>query len=106
MSKHLGNLMKQAQMLQNKMVKFQEELELKEYEGFAGGGMVKVVVNGKLMLLSITIDKQAVNPDDAEMLQDMIFAAVKSAQEKAADTIKDEMSKITGGMGVNIPGLF
>ena len=106
MSKHLGNLMKQAQMLQDKMVKFQEELELKEYEGFAGGGMVKAVVNGKLMLLSIAIDKQAVNPDDAEMLQDMIYAAVKSAQEKAADTIKDEMSKITGGMGMNIPGLF
>jgi len=106
MSKNLGNLLKQAQMLQNKMVKFQEELDAKEFEGFAGGGMVKAVVNGKLMLLSLKIEKEAVSQEDTEMLEDMILAAIKSAQEKAAETIKSEMSKMTGGMGLNIPGLF
>ena len=106
MSKNLGNLLKQAQMLQSKMVKFQEELDAKEFEGFAGGGMVKAVVNGKLMLLSLKIAKEALTTDDVEMLEDMILAAVKSAQEKAADTIKTEMSKMTGGMGLNIPGMF
>lgn len=106
MSKQLGNLLKQAQMLQSKVMKMQEELEQKEYEGYAGGGMVKAVVNGKLMLLSLTIDKEAITPDDPEMLQDIIIAAIKSAQEKAAETIKSEMNKLTGGMGLNIPGLF
>jgi len=106
MSKQLGNLLKQAQMLQSKVMKMQEELEQKEYEGYAGGGMVKAVVNGKLMLLSLTIDKEAITPDDPEMLQDIIIAAIKSAQEKAAETIKNEMNKLTGGMGLNIPGLF
>lgn len=106
MSKQLGNLLKQAQMLQNKVMKMQEELEQREYEGYAGGGMVKAVVNGKLMLLSLTIDKEAITPDDPEMLQDIIIAAIKTAQEKAAETIKSEMSKLTGGMGLNIPGLF
>lgn len=106
MSKNLGNLLKQAQMLQSKMVKFQEELDAKEFEGFAGGGMVKAVVNGKLMLLSLKIDKEALTTGDVEMIEDMILAAVKSAQEKAADTIKTEMSKMTGGMGLNIPGMF
>ena len=89
MSKQLGNLLKQAQMLQSKVMKMQEELEQKEYEGYAGGGMVKAVVNGKLMLLSLTIDKEAITPDDPEMLQDIIIAAIKSAQEKAAETIKN-----------------
>ncbi len=106
MSKQLGNLLKQAQMLQNKVMKMQEELEQREYEGYAGGGMVKAVVNGKLMLLSLSIDKEAITPDDPEMLQDIILAAIRTAQEKAAETIKNEMSKITGGMGLNIPGLF
>ncbi len=106
MSKQLGNLLKQAQMLQNKVMKLQEELEQREYEGIAGGGLVKAVVNGKLMLLSLTIQKEAITPDDPEMMQDVIFAAIRSAQEKAAETIKSEMSKITGGMGLNIPGLF
>lgn len=106
MSKQLGNLLKQAQMLQNKVMKMQEELEQREYEGYAGGGMVKAVVNGKLMLLSLSIDKEAISPDDPEMLQDIILAAIRTAQEKAAETIKNEMSKITGGMGLNIPGLF
>lgn len=106
MSKQLGNLLKQAQLIQNKIMKMQEELEQREYEGNAGGGMVKAVVNGKLMLISLNIQKEAINPDDPEMLQDIIVAAVRNAQEKASETIKNEMSKITGGMGLNIPGLF
>lgn len=106
MSKQLGNLLKQVQQLQGKVMKIQEELEQKEYEGYAGGGMVKATVNGKLMLLSLTIEKEAITPDDPEMLQDIIVAAIKTAQEKASETIKNEMSKITGGMGLNIPGLF
>lgn len=106
MSRNLGNLLKQAQQLQNKMIKFQEELEAREFEGFAGGGMVRAVVNGKLMLLSLKIDKEALTQGDTELLEDMILAAIKSAQEKALETIKGEMSKLTGGMGLNIPGLF
>ncbi len=106
MSKNLGNLLKQAQMLQSKMTKFQEELDAKEFEGYAGGGMVKAVVNGKLVVLSIKIDKEAIASQDAEMLEDMILAAIRTAQEKASETIKTEMAKLTGGMGLNIPGLF
>lgn len=106
MSKNLGNLLKQAQMLQNKMMKFQEELDAKEFEGFSGGGMVKAVVNGKLMLLSLKIEKDALSEGDNGLLEDMILAAIRSAQEKAAETIKSEMSKLTGGMGINLPGMF
>lgn len=106
MSRNLGNLLKQAQMLQSKMAKFQEELDAMEFEGFAGGGMVKAVVNGKLMLLSLKIEKEVINPEESELLEDMVLAAIKSAQDKAASTIKAEMSKLTGGMGINIPGLF
>lgn len=106
MNKNLGNLLKQAQKMQEKMMKFQEELEQKHYEGQAGGGMVKAVVNGKLVLISIQIDKQVITPDDPDMLQDLVFAAVQSAQEKAAQTMKEEMAKITGGMGINLPGMF
>lgn len=106
MSRQFGNLIKQAQALQEKMVRFQQELDAKEFEGQSGGGMVKAVVNGKLMLLSLKIEKDAITPDDPEMLEDLILAAIKSAQEKAANTIKEEMNKITGGMGINLPGLF
>ncbi len=106
MSRQFGNLIKQAQALQEKMLRFQQELDAKEFEGQSGGGLVKAVVNGKLMLLSLNISKEAISPDDPEMLEDLIFAAIKSAQEKAANTIKEEMNKITGGMGINLPGLF
>jgi DNA-binding YbaB/EbfC family protein len=106
MSRQFGNLIKQAQALQEKMMRLQAELEAREFEGQSGGGMVKAVVNGKLMLLSLRIEKEAITPDDPEMLEDLVLAAIKSAQEKASNTIKEEMNKITGGMGLNIPGLF
>jgi DNA-binding YbaB/EbfC family protein len=106
MSRQFGNLIKQAQALQEKMMRLQAELEAREFEGQSGGGMVKAVVNGKLMLLSLRIEKEAITPDDPEMLEDLVLAAIKSAQEKAGNTIKEEMNKITGGMGLNIPGLF
>lgn len=106
MSRQFGNLMKQAQVLQEKMMKFQAELDAREFEGQSGGGMVKAVVNGKLMLLSLSISKDVISPDDPDMLQDLVFAAIKAAQEKAANAVKEEMNKMTGSMGLNIPGLF
>jgi len=106
MSRQFGNLIKQAQALQEKIMRLQSELDAREFEGQSGGGMVKAVVNGKLMLLSLKIEKEAITPDDPEMLEDLILAAIKSAQEKAGNTIKEEMNKITGGMGLNFPGIF
>jgi nucleoid-associated protein EbfC len=102
--KGLGKMMKQAQQLQAKMVKLQEELAEKTVETSSGGGMVKVVANGKQQLVSIQIEQEVVDPDDVEMLQDLILAAVNDALTKAQDMVSGEMSKLTGGM--NIPGLM
>lgn len=102
--KGLGKMMKQAQQLQSKMLKLQEELADKTVETSAGGGMVKVVANGKQQLVSIQIEKEVVDPEDVEMLQDLILAAVNDALTKAQDMVSGEMSKLTGGM--NIPGLM
>ena len=104
MKKGMGNIMKQAQKLQNQMAKLQEELGDKTVEASAGGGMVKVVVNGKQQLLSIEIEKEVVDPEDVEMLQDMIMAAVNEGLNKSQDMVQGEMGKLTGGM--NIPGMF
>lgn len=104
--RNLGNIMKQAQQLQGKITKLQQELEEKEYDGQSGGGVVKAVVDGKLVLKKLLIDKTAITPDDPEMLQDLIFAAIRQAQDTAGKTVQEEMSKITGGMGINLPGLF
>jgi DNA-binding YbaB/EbfC family protein len=104
MSKGLGNIMKMAQQAQQKMLKVQEELAAKQVEATAGGGMVAAVVNGKQELLSLRIEKDAVDPNDVEMLQDLIVAAVNEALRKAQEMIAAEMQKVTGGM--NIPGLF
>ena len=82
----------------------QEELEAREYEASAGGGMVSVKVNGKKEVLSIEIKPEAVDPDDVEMLQDMVLAAVNEALRTASETSEREMSKLTGGL--NMPGLF
>jgi DNA-binding YbaB/EbfC family protein len=82
----------------------QEELETREYEASAGGGMVTVKVSGKKELLSIEIKPEAVDPDDVEMLQDLVLAAVNEALRTASDTTEREMSKLTGGL--NMPGLF
>jgi hypothetical protein len=102
--KGLGKMMKQAQQLQSKMFKLQEELAEKTVETSSGGGMVKVVANGKQQLVSIQIEQEVVDPDDVEMLQDLILAAVNDALAKAQDMVSGEMNKLTGGM--NIPGLM
>ena len=102
--KNMGNLMKQAQKLQSKMLKMQEELADKTVETAAGGGMVKVVANGRQQILSIEIEKEVVDPDDVEMLQDLVLAAVNDALVKSQDMVSEEMSKLTGGM--NIPGMM
>ena len=104
--KGFGNMMKQIKLLQQKMQKIQEELAEKTVEGSAGGGMVTAVVNGKQELLGIKIDKEVVDPDDVEMLQDLIVAAVNQALKKSQEMMNEEMSKLTGGLGINIPGLF
>ena len=102
--KGLGKMMKQAQQLQSKMFKLQEELAEKTVETSSGGGMVKVVANGKQQLVSIQIEQEVVDPDDVEMLQDLILAAVNDALNKAQEMVSEEMGKLTGGM--NIPGLM
>ncbi len=103
MSKGLGNLMRQAQQLQAKIAKVQEEMAVQITEASAGGGMVTVVANGKQELVSIKIEKEVVNPEDIEMLQDLIVAAVNEALKKSQEMVSEEMKKLTGGM--NIPGL-
>ena len=102
--KGLGKMMKQAQQLQSKMLKLQEELAEKTVETSSGGGMVKVVASGKQQLVAIQIEQEVVDPDDVEMLQDLILAAVNDALTKAQEMVSGEMSKLTGGM--NIPGLM
>lgn len=104
MAKGLGNVMKQAQQMQAKIARIQQELETKEVEATAGGGMVTARANGKQQLLELTIEKDVVDPEDVEMLQDLVMAAVNEAIKKSQDMIQSEMSKVTGGM--NIPGLF
>lgn len=104
MAKGLGGLMKQAQMMQKKMEQMQAELELKEVEASAGGGMVTARVNGKQKLLALNIEPDVVDADDVEMLQDLIVAAINEAIKKSQEMIQAEMGKLTGGM--NIPGMF
>ncbi|MBQ7249520.1 MAG: YbaB/EbfC family nucleoid-associated protein [Deltaproteobacteria bacterium] len=99
-----GNIVKQAQMMQQKIERLQEELGEREVEASAGGGMVLAKVNGKQQLLSIKIDPAAVDPQDVEMLEDLVTAAVNEALRKSSEMVQEEMSKITGG--INIPGLF
>ena len=101
--KGMGNMMKQAQQLQSKMLKLQEELADRTVETSAGGGMVKVVSNGKQQIISLEIEKEVVDPEDVEMLQDLILAAINDALTKSQDMVSSEMSKLTGGL--NIPGL-
>jgi len=97
---NMNNLMKQAKKMQEQMVKMQEELEGKTVEASSGGGVVTVVANGKKEIVEITIQPEAVDPDDIEMLQDLILAAVNEAIRKADEMAQSEMSKLTGGMGM------
>jgi hypothetical protein len=104
MSKKIfGELMKQAQKLQQEMGRIQEESRNKTVEASAGGGMVVVTANGAMEIVSIKIDPEVVNPDDVEMLQDLIVAATNEALRRAQQMMSEDMSKITGGL--NIPGL-
>ncbi|GAV24108.1 nucleoid-associated protein, YbaB/EbfC family [Carboxydothermus islandicus] len=106
---NMGNMqkmLKQVQKMQQDMAKLQEELNEKTVEATSGGGMVKAVVNGKQELVSLTINPQAVDPEDVEMLVDMITAAVNEALRKSKDMVAEEMNKITGGLNLNLPGLF
>lgn len=101
--KNMNSMMKQAQKLQKKMLKTQAELAVKTVEASAGGGMVKVVANGAQKIESIVLEKEVVDPEDIEMLQDLILAAVNDALNKSQEMVSGEMGKLTGGL--NIPGL-
>ena len=98
---NMNNMIRQAQKMQQDMMKAQEELESKTYEAQAGGGVVSASVSGKKELLSVTIDPEAVDPDDVEMLQDLIVAAVNEALRKAGEDAASQMSRLTGGL--NLP---
>lgn len=100
---NLGNMMKQIQKMQAQMEQIQAELEETQVDGTAGGGMVKAVVNGKQDLLEIKIDPEVVDPEDVEMLQDLIVAAVNQARQKAQELQAERMSALTGGL--NLPGM-
>lgn len=102
--KNMGKMMKQAQQLQAKMMKMQEDAALETVEATAGGGMVKVVANGRQQIVSLQIEKEVVDPEDVEMLQDLIVAAVNDALNKSQEMVSAKMSQLTGGL--NIPGLM
>ena len=102
--KGMGNMMKQAQKLQAKVQRMQEELATKTVETSAGGGMISVVANGAQQIVAIKIEKEVVDPDDVEMLEDLVLAAVNDALAKSQEMVSAEMGKLTGGM--KIPGLM
>ena len=102
--KDLGKLMKQAQQMQERLAEMQSRLAEKTVEVASGGGMVKVVMNGKHEVVSIKIDPEVVNPQDVEMLEDLVIAALNEARARVDDMVRNEMSALTGGLP--IPGLF
>lgn len=104
MQRNMGEMMRQARKMQEKMAEVQKGLAEKTVEAASGGGAVKAVVSGDLRLVSIKIDPAAINPSDAEMLEDMVSAAVNEALRVAQKMASDEMGKVTAG--INIPGLF
>ncbi len=101
---NINNLMKQAQKMQQQMEKAQSELETKELEITSGGGAVKVLINGKKVIKQLTINKDVVDPDDVEMLEDLVMSAVNEAIRQVEELSNNEMGKLTGGMGM--PGMF
>ena len=103
MAKGMGNMLKQAQQLQSKIFKLQEELAERRVETTVGGGMVKAVANGKQQLESIKIEPEVVDPSDVQMQEDLVVAAVNDALKKAQEMVSEEMTKLTGGF--KIPGL-
>ena len=100
----MGHLMRQAQDIQKRIAKAQEDLKDRIEEGSSGGGMVTALVNGAQELVSVRIDKEVVDPDDVEMLEDLIIAAVRQGMERAKEMSDAEMKKATGGL--NLPGMF
>lgn len=104
MGGNMNNLMKQAQKLQKQMEEAQKDLETKEFEASVGGGAVTVRVSGKKELKDIIIKPEVVDPDDVEMLQDLVLTAVNEALKKAEDETNSSMGKLTGGL--NMPGMF
>ncbi|MCK9296655.1 MAG: YbaB/EbfC family nucleoid-associated protein [Desulfobulbaceae bacterium] len=102
----MDSILKRAQEFQHLMSKKQEELAVRTVTSTVGGGMVTVIVNGKFEIVSLQIDKVAINPNEAEMLQDLVVAAVNDAMRKAKEMTQSELARLTGGLGLNIPGLF
>jgi len=103
----MGQIMKQAQQFQAKMAKLQEEIGERTVETSAGGGMISVVANGRQEIISVRIDPEVVDPQDVEMLQDLVLAAVNDALTQAKNMMNEEMGKLTEGLGLpGIPGLF
>jgi len=102
---NMNAMMQKVQKLQKQMTKMQEEIKQRQVEVSAGGGAVKVVMNGDKKLISLTLDKSAVDPEDVEMLQDLISAAINQCMDKVDDMMKTEMGKLTGGLGLP-PGMF
>jgi len=102
--KDMQGILRQAQQMQERLAKLQEELAGKTVEASAGGGMVTVVVNGRQEVVSVRIEKEVVSPEDVELLQDLVAGAVNEAISRSRRMMADEMAKITGGM--NLPGLF
>ncbi|HKK72477.1 MAG TPA: YbaB/EbfC family nucleoid-associated protein [Candidatus Krumholzibacteria bacterium] len=103
----MNKLMQQAQQMQENMQKLQEELKDKQVEAESGGGAVKVVFNGRQELVSLKIDPTSVDPDEVDLLEDLILAAMQEGQRKASDMAQEEMKRVAGPLGGGgIPGLF
>lgn len=102
----MNAIMQQAQQFQHKMTEMQAELAERTVSASVGGGMVTAVVNGRHEVVSITIDKEVITPEDPAMLQDLVAAAVNAAMKQAKEMIQAEMTKLTGGLGLNIPNMF
>ena len=104
MSKNMNQLMKQAQQMQTKLATLQKELESREVESSAGGGVVKVKINGKQEIMDLKISKDCVDPNDVEMLEELVKTAINQGIKDSHEMVSSAMSKVTGGL--NIPGLF
>ncbi|MBE6850196.1 MAG: YbaB/EbfC family nucleoid-associated protein [Ruminococcus sp.] len=103
-AQNMNSMIRQAQKMQDQITELQEDIEARDFSATAGGGAVEVVVSGKKIIKSLTIKPEVVDPEDIEMLQDLIISAVNEAVNQVEQTTEDEMSKITGG--VSLPGLF
>jgi len=103
---NIQQMMKQAQKMQKKMEEAQAEAAKEVVEATAGGGMISVKVNGKQEIVGITIEKDVVDPEDVEMLQDLILAAVNEGLKKSQEVVQQKMSAVTGNLGINFPGMF